>query len=86
MFVPYDKAPEPIGGFAAVQKNLDYPEISRRAGIQGMVIVQALVDSTGEITDTKIAKSLGAESVLVKPFKYEEFLGRVKELLPVTAG
>jgi len=62
MFVPYDKAPQPIGGFAAVQKNLNYPEISRRAGIQGMVIVQVLVDSTGEVTDTKIAKSLGTDN------------------------
>ena len=59
MFVPYDSAPEPIGGFAAIQKNLTYPEIARRAGVEGMVVVQVLIDTKGNVDDTRVAKSLG---------------------------
>ncbi|MFQ5627763.1 MAG: energy transducer TonB [bacterium] len=59
IFVAYDEAPEPIGGFAAIQKNLEYPEIARKAGIEGRVIVNVLVATNGRIEDTKILKSLG---------------------------
>ena len=59
MFVPYDSAPEPIGGQAAMQKNLKYPEIARRAGVEGTVIIQVLIDIKGNVKETRIARSLG---------------------------
>ena len=58
VFVPYTKAPEPIGGFAAIQKNLRYPEIARRAGIEGTVIVYTKIDKNGDVIRTKVVKSL----------------------------
>ena len=33
-FIPYDEPPEPIGGFAEIQKNIVYPEIAQEAGIE----------------------------------------------------
>ncbi|MFQ5754243.1 MAG: energy transducer TonB, partial [bacterium] len=42
VFVPYDEPPYPIGGYAAIQKNLKYPEIARKAGIEGLVIIGIL--------------------------------------------
>jgi protein TonB len=59
IFVAYDEAPEPIGGFAAIQRNLEYPEIARKAGIEGRVIVNVLVNTDGRVEETKILKSLG---------------------------
>ena len=59
IFVPYDDAPEPIGGFAAIQKNLKYPELARKAGIEGTVVVYARIDTEGVVAGTKIVKSLG---------------------------
>ncbi|MCA9741304.1 MAG: energy transducer TonB [Deferribacteres bacterium] len=59
IFVAYDEAPEPIGGFGAIQRNLEYPEIARKAGIEGRVIVNVLVDVDGSVVETKILKSLG---------------------------
>lgn len=59
IFVAYDEAPEPIGGFGAIQRNLEYPEIARKAGIEGRVIVNVLVDTDGRVVETKIIKSLG---------------------------
>ena len=59
IFVPYDEAPTPIGGFGAIQKALKYPEIARKAGIEGRVIVQVLVSEKGNVIDTRVIKSLG---------------------------
>ena len=59
IFVAYDKPPQPIGGFAAIQQNLVYPEIARRAGIEGTVIVHAQIGVNGEVVNTRILKSLG---------------------------
>ncbi len=59
IFVPYDEPPMPIGGFAAIQRALKYPEIARKVGIEGRVIVHVLVDEKGNVVKTKILKSLG---------------------------
>lgn len=59
VFVPYDEAPEPIGGFLAIQNKLVYPEIARKAGVEGRVTVQAQIDVTGEVIRTKVVQSLG---------------------------
>ncbi len=59
IFVPYDEAPYPIGGFGAIQRVLKYPEIARKAGIEGRVIVQVLVSEKGRVVKTRIMKSLG---------------------------
>ncbi|MBU0711942.1 hypothetical protein KKA87_08505, partial [bacterium] len=47
-FIPYDEAPEPIGGFLAIQRNVIYPEIAQEAGIEGTVVVQAFVNEFGK--------------------------------------
>lgn len=59
IFVPYDEAPSPIGGFRSIQKALKYPEIARKAGIEGRVIIQVLVSEKGKVIKTRIIKSLG---------------------------
>ena len=59
VFVPYDEPPVPIGGFPAIQKNLVYPEIARKAGIEGRVTVYAEVDENGIVANTKVVTSLG---------------------------
>ena len=59
VFVPYDEAPTPIGGFAAIQKKLVYPEIARKAGVEGRVVVQTKIGDKGEVLRTKVMMSLG---------------------------
>ena len=51
-FIPYDEPPEPLGGFAAIQRNVVYPEIAQEAGIEGQVIVQAFVNEFGFVAET----------------------------------
>ncbi len=59
IFVPYDDPPQPIGGFAAIQRSLKFPEIARKAGVEGRVMVHVQIDEKGNVVNTKILVSLG---------------------------
>ncbi len=59
-FVAVEQMPEPIGGIVAIQKSITYPEIARRAGVQGKVYVQAYVDELGNVTKVELIKGIGA--------------------------
>ncbi len=59
-FVAVEEMPEPIGGIQAIQSKIVYPEIAKRAGIEGKVYVLAFVDETGNVTKAEIIKGLGA--------------------------
>lgn len=60
IFFAFDKRPEPIGGMAEIQRNLTYPEEARKTGIEGTVLVQAVIDEGGKVISTKVIKSLEA--------------------------
>ena len=52
--------PEIIGGLAALQSKVVYPEIAVRAGVQGRVLLRVIIGKDGNPTDIKVLKSLGA--------------------------
>ncbi len=58
-FVAVEQMPEPIGGIKAIQQNVHYPEIAKRAGIEGKVYVKAFIDENGNVTATEVVKSVG---------------------------
>ena len=58
IFIAYDEPPEPMGGYAAIQKAVIYPEIAREAGIEGTVIVQATIGKDGTVKETIILKGI----------------------------
>lgn len=58
-FVAVEQMPELIGGLAALQKNIKYPEMARRAGIEGRVIVQFIVKEDGSIEDPRVIRGIG---------------------------
>jgi protein TonB len=59
-FVAVEELPEPIGGIAAIQAAVVYPEIAKRAGVEGTVFVEAFVDENGNVTRTQVVKGIGA--------------------------
>lgn len=59
-FVAVEEMPEPIGGIGEIQKKIVYPEIAKRAGVEGKVYVLAFVDESGNVTNAKIIKGIGA--------------------------
>ncbi len=56
-FIPYDEPPVPIGGYAAILANLNYPSIARKAGIEAKVVVGVLIDERGNCVKTQILSS-----------------------------
>ncbi|MBN1300440.1 MAG: energy transducer TonB [Melioribacteraceae bacterium] len=59
-FVAVEEMPEPIGGIEGIQKKIVYPEIAKRAGVQGRVFVKAFVDENGNVSKVELIKGIGA--------------------------
>jgi len=84
-FVAVEQMPEPIGGIAAIQKKIIYPEIARRAGVQGRVFVKAFVDETGRVTKVTLIKGIGAgcDEAAMKAVKETRFKPGMQRGKPV---
>lgn len=61
-FVVYDKALVPVGGYESIANKLIYPELARKADIEGKVVVEAVIDEQGNVISTRILKTLGFKS------------------------
>jgi len=59
-FVAVEEMPEPIGGIGGIQSKIVYPEIAKRAGVEGKVYVLAFVDEEGNVSKAIISKGIGA--------------------------
>lgn len=59
-FEVVEDMPEPIGGIQSIQSKITYPEIAKRAGVEGKVYILAYVNEQGEVTKTEVLKGIGA--------------------------
>ena len=59
VFVVVEQMPELVGGLEAIQRGLRYPEIAKKAGIEGRVIVRFIVDERGRVTAPGIVRGIG---------------------------
>ncbi|MDT3695180.1 MAG: TonB family protein [Ignavibacterium sp.] len=59
-FVAVEEMPQLIGGMKQLQSKIKYPDIAKRVGIEGKVLVQALVDENGDVVSVKTLKGIGA--------------------------
>lgn len=93
IFVVVEQMPELIGGLKALQQKIEYPEMARRAGIEGRVYVQFIVNEKGEVENPKVIRGIGGgcnEEALrvVKTAKFRPGLQRgrpvkVQYMLPI---
>ncbi len=58
-FIPFDEPPAPVVGYKSIQENLVYPELARKAGVEGRVMLWVKIGEDGNVLATKIMKSLG---------------------------
>lgn len=58
-FVVVEKMPELIGGLAELQRGIKYPEMARKAGIEGRVFVQFIVNERGEVENPRVIRGIG---------------------------
>ncbi len=62
VYMAVDDQPELVGGMEALQESVYYPEVARRAGLEGQVIVQFVVDEKGTVTNLKVTR--GVDEIL----------------------
>ena len=94
IFMVVENQPELIGGMNALRKTVDYPEFAKKAGIEGRVIVQFVVDEQGNVMNPKVTrgvhKLLNEEAIRAvkqqkfKPGKQRGKAVKVQLSLPVT--
>jgi protein TonB len=54
-----ERNPELIGGLANLQRSIVYPEIARKAGIEGRVFVEFIVDEHGRVLNPRVVRGIG---------------------------
>ncbi|HKL19876.1 MAG TPA: energy transducer TonB [Halalkalibaculum sp.] len=59
-FVAVEEMPKLIGGIESIQSHIRYPEKAVLAGIDGLVIIQFIVNKEGEVESPKVIRSVGA--------------------------
>ena len=89
-----EEMPELIGGLAALQRKIRYPVIARKAGVEGRVILQFIIDEQGRVSESKVVRSIGAgcseealrvlQTMRFRPGKQRGKPVKVKMSLPVT--
>ncbi len=94
IFVVVEQQPELIGGLPELQSKINYPEIAKRAGVEGRVIVQFVVDEQGNVRDPFVVRGIGAgcdeealravRTAKFKPGKQRGKAVKVQMTLPIT--
>jgi protein TonB len=93
-FVIVENMPEVIGGYEQIVKDVVYPELARKAGITGVVVVQVLITEDGKPQNPRILRSASeildkaaVAAILKQTFKPGRQRGRavrVQMSIPVT--
>ena len=94
IFMVVENQPELKGGMKALQESVEYPEFAKKAGIEGRVIVQFVVNEQGNVQNPKVTrgvhKLLNKEAIKAvkeqsfKPGKQRGEAVKVQMSLPVT--
>lgn len=58
-FVVVEQMPQLIGGLASLQKKVKYPEMARKAAIEGRVTIQFIVNEKGEVENPRVIRGIG---------------------------
>ncbi|WP_412068686.1 TonB family protein [Rubrivirga sp. IMCC43871] len=57
VFMVVEEMPQIVGGLEALQSRLVYPQAAKDAGVEGMVVVQFLVNETGGVEEALVMRS-----------------------------
>lgn len=84
-FQAVEEMPEPIGGIGAIQEKIIYPELAKRAGVQGKVYIKAYVDEQGNVTKVDLVRGIGAgcDEEAMKAVKATKFKPGKQRMKPV---
>lgn len=58
-FIVVENMPELRGGIAGLQKKVTYPEMAKRAGIEGRVTIEFIVNEEGRVENPRVMRGIG---------------------------
>ena len=84
-FVVVEQMPELIGGLAELQSKIKYPEMARRAGIEGRVYIQFIVNEQGQVENPQVIRGIGggADEEALRVVKQAQFKPGMQRGRPV---
>lgn len=84
-FTVVENMPELIGGLAGLQRNITYPEMARKAGIEGRVFLQFIVNEKGEVENPRVIRGIGGgcDEEALKAIKKAKFKPGLQRGRPV---
>ncbi|MEX0647151.1 MAG: TonB family protein [Balneolaceae bacterium] len=84
-FVVVEDMPELIGGLSEIQQTIRYPEMARRAGIEGRVYVQFIVNENGDVERPRVIRGIGggADEEAVRAVRQAKFKPGLQRGRPV---
>jgi len=84
-FVVVEEMPQLIGGLESIMKEVRYPEMARRAGIEGRVFVQFVVNEEGNVEDAEVVRGIGggADEEALRVVRQAKFKPGVQRGKPV---
>ena len=94
IFVVVEDQPELIGGLATLQRQIEYPILAQKAGIEGRVFVQFVVNEQGDVVNPTVIRGrhplLDAEALRVirlakfEPGRQRGKAVKVQMAMPIT--
>jgi len=94
IFVAVEEMPVLIGGIEGIAARLRYPEIAQKAGVEGRVFVQFVINKEGRVEDAVVIKGQGAgldeealrvvQTARFKPGKQRGKPVKVRMSMPIT--
>jgi len=80
-----EKMPAPIGGLEAIYKTIKYPEIAKKAGVEGKVYALAFINENGTVDQVQIIKGIGAgcDEEVIRAVSAAKFTPGMKDGKPV---
>ena len=88
VFVVVEQPPVLVGGIAGIQRRIKYPEMARKAGIEGRVVLQFVVDKNGEIINPRVVRGIGGgcDEAALEALKDAEFKPGYQRGVPVNVS
>ncbi|MDX1637804.1 MAG: energy transducer TonB [Balneolaceae bacterium] len=74
-FVVVEQMPKLKGGQEWLYSNIEYPDMARKAGIEGRVIVQFIINKNGEVENPRVIRGIGGgcDQAAIDVIKKAEF-------------
>lgn len=84
-FVVVEEMPKLVGGIGSLQEKITYPENAKKANIEGLVIIQFIVNEKGEVEKPQVIRGIGGgcDEEAIRVIKTAKFMPGKQRGVPV---